>query len=175
MSIIKTERLTIRPYKPSDSKDYLALVTDQEVMLHIEEDCPTAEIARIWWDKIINGGFPGQKWAVESIEESKYIGHVLLNPYGSEGEHFELGYLVCKDEWGKGYGTEIAGAVSKYSREDLGLNRIYATVDDDHETSIKILKKTGFMFLRYDFDNDGRFSVYVLNHRKNRESTEQTV
>ena len=42
------------------------------------------------------------------------------------------------------------------------LLEIYATVDDDHQASIRVLEKAGMKFSDYEFDEQGRFSVYSI-------------
>jgi len=46
--------------------------------------------------------------------------------------------------------------------EELNLPTVYATVDDAHSASINVLEKSGMKFERFEFDDDGRFSVYTI-------------
>ena len=40
---------------------------------------------------------------------------------------------------------------------------VYATVNDDHSASIRVIEKAGMKFERFEFDDDGQFSVYSIN------------
>lgn len=76
----------------------------------------------------------------------------------------KIGYTVRKEEWGKGYATEMARALVDYSCDRMGLDEIYGTVNEGFDDSINVLKKAGMTFFRYEFDKRGRYLVYVLKH-----------
>jgi RimJ/RimL family protein N-acetyltransferase len=162
IEVFETRRLRFRPYVEKDRESYLMLVTDPDVMRHVEQGPPTPEIAKEWWQKILNRKYPGKRWCVESLSEPDFIGHAMINAYE---ESHELGYVLPKNQWGKGYATEIARALAAFSLDDMGLDHVLATVDIDHATSINVLEKTGFMFHRFDHDEKGTFSVYILRHQ----------
>lgn len=165
MSIIETQRLLLRPYEEGDREDYLALVTDPLVMRHVDEGVATEEVAEDWWHRLINGLFPsGLRWCARTTQDSRFAGHAMIN-YTRPNNACELGYILPEDMWGNGYATEISRTLTDYSRDEMGLNEIFGTVDENHEASIKVLKKTGMEFYRYDFDEDGRYLVYVLKHK----------
>jgi RimJ/RimL family protein N-acetyltransferase len=42
------------------------------------------------------------------------------------------------------------------------LREVFATVDDDHSASIRVSEKTGMKFERFEFDDDGKFSIYSI-------------
>lgn len=165
MSEIKTARLSFGPYVAKDQSDYIRLVTDPEVMRHVEGREVTAETAVVWWNRLINGLFgKGIRWCVRSLVDKRYIGHAMIN-YTRPGGACELGYILSKQEWGKGYATEIAAAIAEYSRDKMGLKEIYGTVDEGFRPSIRVLEKIGMKFCEYDYDDDGRYLVYILKHR----------
>ena len=165
MSTIRTKRLVLRAYQPQDREDYLDLVTDPEVMSHIEGGAIDRDTAGVWWHRLINGLFgKGIRWCARTVEDSRYAGHAMIN-YTRPGEACELGYILPRDEWGKGYATEIATALAEFSRDEMGLDKIYGTVDEDFAASINVLKKAGMEFFGYDHDENGRYLVYILKHR----------
>ena len=165
MSIIETKRLLLRPYEAEDKDDYLNLVTDPEVMGNIDEGVVSIETANEWWERLISRNDPakGIRWYASWIPDSRFIGHAMINQTRPE-DAWELGYILPKTEWGKDFATEIARALADYSRDEMGLNEIYGTDDEDHEPSINVLKKAGMTFSGYDFHVLGRYLVYVLKH-----------
>ncbi len=50
----------------------------------------------------------------------------------------------------------------EFAFEELSLREVFATVDDDYSASIRVLEKAGMKFERFEFDEDGRFSVYSI-------------
>jgi RimJ/RimL family protein N-acetyltransferase len=90
----------------------------------------------------------------------RYVGHAGIYPRPTKKEDWEFVYFLCRDAWGKGYATEIARRLVEFAFEELSLTQIFATVDDEHLVSIRVLKKAGMNFQNYEFDEQGRFSVY---------------
>ncbi len=161
---METERLFLKFYTVIDKADLIALFTDATVMKHVGEGVLTKAQAEEWWqklfEKLYSQGF--NIWAVFAKENLQYVGHAGIYPRPKRNEDWKLVYFLCRDTWGKGYATEIARRIIEYSFEELNLPKVYATVDDEHSTSIRVLEKAGMNFERYEFDDDGRFSVYSV-------------
>ncbi|MDH3492344.1 MAG: GNAT family N-acetyltransferase [Acidobacteriota bacterium] len=163
MSTIRTKRLLLRPYSIEDRDDYISLVTDPLVMAHIDGDVASEEVAEDWWQRLIGASSKDLRWSVRALVDGHYVGHGMIN-YSRPGNACELGYILARAEWGSGFATEIAGAMADYSRDIMKLKEIFATVDEDHPASRRVLEKVGMEFYGYDFDDVGRYLVYVLNH-----------
>ncbi|MDI7740596.1 GNAT family protein [Lysinibacillus fusiformis] len=58
----------------------------------------------------------------------------------------EIGYFIDKNEWGKGYATEVAALMIEYGFEKLGLERIYGHCMSRNSASRKVMEKLGFKF-----------------------------
>lgn len=56
-----------------------------------------------------------------------------------------LGLGVAPDQWGKGYGTEIAKSAIAYGFDTLKLKRIKACVATEHLACCRILEKAGMV------------------------------
>lgn len=162
---METERLYFRHYIESDKPDLIKLFTDAAVMKRVSEGVLTETQAETWWRKLFEKFYPQNLniWAVFAKDDSKYVGHAGIYPRPTKQEDWEFVYFLNQDNWGKGYATEIAQRVVEFGFEELDLQKVFATVADDHPTSIRILKKVGMKFERYEFDDGGRFSVYSLN------------
>jgi len=161
---IKTERLMLRKYSIGDKSDFIDLFTDRRVMKRVDEGPLPKTNAEGLWKKVLADNFKlkHHTWAVFGIEDGRNIGHALINKRLGNKEEWELGYILKEQEWRKGFATEIAKALITFSFENLNLNEVYATVDDDHFMSINVLKKAGMKFIRFEFDDQGRFSVYGI-------------
>ncbi|WP_236708014.1 GNAT family N-acetyltransferase [Brevibacillus choshinensis] len=57
-------------------------------------------------------------------------------------------YLIGRDYWGNGYANEAAAALTAYTFDMIGLDRLYAKADPRNVASLKIFKKLGFTFDR---------------------------
>jgi len=103
-------------------------------------------------------GDPFSAFAV-FLHDGTFVGHVSLHAL-QEGGTAELGYILHKQFWGKGYGTEMVEAVitqfakqlykREYKVEGVKFKEIIATVRVDNTASIKILgrffKEKGELF-----------------------------
>jgi len=72
--------------------------------------------------------------------DSKLIGACNLAVSGDEAE---IGWILHRDYWRQGYGTEMGNAMLKFGFEDLGLHRILAHCDAENIGSYKIMEKIG--------------------------------
>jgi RimJ/RimL family protein N-acetyltransferase len=58
----------------------------------------------------------------------------------------DLGYVIRRDSWSRGYATEVAGLLVRFGFEHLGLRRITATCDPDNHASARVLEKAGLAY-----------------------------
>jgi len=161
---ISTRRLLLRNYSGDERDGFIALFTDPTVMKHVDNGAMELSWAEKFWEKVVSGNTaPRQEIrAVVIPENGKYIGNVSIveSPY-QPGE-LEIGFVLHKEFWGNGYATEIADSLIEYCFKTLCEKKVFATVDDDNYASINVLKKSGMKFLRYEFDDRGRFSIYSI-------------
>ena len=88
------------------------------------------------------------RWAVVDKTSGEIIGDAglkreleLTKELKIQGKITEFAYLLKKEHWGKGLGTEIALAVRDYAFTNLGLSKVYCLVKTDNVASIKVAKK----------------------------------
>lgn len=164
---METERLVLQRYAEIDKTDFINLFTDAAVMKYVDKGVLTIEQAEAFWSKLFEKLYP-QKfniWAVFTKEYSRYIGHAGIYPRQTRKEDWEFVYFLRTTAWGKGYATEIARRIIEFGFEELELPEVFATVDDEHLASIRVLEKAGMVFQNYEFDEQGRFSVYSARNR----------
>lgn len=171
MKNIETKRLFFRTYAEEDKEKFTDLFTDKRVMKRVDEGISSRENAEKVWNKIREDFYPRgirSIWAVFRKGNSEYIGHATIIPMGSKNDDWEIGFILKQNKWGKGFGTEIAERLIEFSSKKLNLAEVYATVDDENIAAINVLKKTGMKFDRYEFDKQGRFSVYSISQNTER-------
>lgn len=168
--MFETERLIIRKYEKHESEHCIALFTDAVVMKNVDRGVLSTDAAEKLWNKLINEMYPGgcdTIYAVFRKEDGIYVGHASIRPRPEKPEDWEIGYILSMEHWGLGYATEIAECLIRFGFEEIGLREIFATIDDDNLNSIKVAKKIGMSFNRYEFDEGGRFSVYSISLDQN--------
>ena len=164
MKILETERLIFRLYEEKDKADFIHLFTDESVMKYVGDGVMSIEQAEAFWKKLFETLYPQgyNIWAVFIKEDSRYIGHAGIYERPTKNEDWEFVYFLNPAFWGKGYATEVARRIIDYGFDELQLPEVFATVDDVHSASIRVLEKAGMKFERFEFDEEGKFSVYSL-------------
>lgn len=79
-------------------------------------------------------------WVIVESVSDRAIGGVSCK---LNGEAAEIGYLLNRSHWGKGYATKAAGAVLLWLKSNPAITRIWATCDTENLASIRVLEKLG--------------------------------
>jgi ribosomal-protein-alanine N-acetyltransferase len=74
----------------------------------------------------------------------KIIGTAIIFNFDQEAKHAEIGYVLHKNYWGKGYGTEIVALMSDFAFNSLNLHKLNARVVDANIASIRVLENNGY-------------------------------
>lgn len=78
------------------------------------------------------------------LKEDEHIGGSSVYLEQNDGETVgELGWIMNKEYWGKGYMTEAARAVMNFSLEKLGLKKLIAHCDIRNKASARVMEKIG--------------------------------
>lgn len=162
---LETERLILQQYSLSDKENFIELFTDELVMKQVDKAVLTLEKAEELWKKLTEDFYPrglDTIYAVFTKKDERFIGNASIRPRPEKKEDWEIGYILRSDEWGKGFATEIAKRLIAFGFDKLNLPEIFATIDDDNLGSIKVAEKAGMSFSHYEYDEQGRFSVYSI-------------
>lgn len=163
--MLETERLSLKLYSAAEKNEFVALMTDEMVMKHVDLGVFSKEKAENLWRKLHKEFYPqGKKtiYAVFAKDDDRYIGHAALRPRPEKPLDWEISYILKKEEWGKGLATEIACGLINFGFTVKKLTEVFATIDDDNWPSIKVAQKAGMSFSHYEYDEQGRFSVYAI-------------
>ena len=142
---LHTDRLVLRPQSILDMEDSFVYCSDPENTRYMlgmpdhtrEENLDFLMRAEAEWKK----------------EEPRYFefsmvldGHVIGGLdvcREEEADTFSMGWIVNKNYWGQGYGTEAALAVKDFAVKALGARKLIARCDSRNEASICVMKKLG--------------------------------
>ena len=147
--VLKTERLTLRPWRESDAKDLYRYAKDERVG-PIAGWPPHKSVEESL--EVIQTVF-SQEWvfAVTLKEEDLAIGCVGLilgenSNFSINDDEGEISYWICVPFWGKGYIPEAIREVLRYGFEDLKLTNIWCGYFDGNEKSKRAQEKCGFRY-----------------------------
>ncbi|WP_037606134.1 GNAT family N-acetyltransferase [Streptacidiphilus rugosus] len=154
---LRTERLRLEPYRPTDEDDFVALFQDVRVARWMGDGLVQSEAEdRALFGRIFSKVYAGQLFDVWAVrEEGRFVGHAELKPTPAVAGGQELVYALSPDVWGRGLGTELANAVVDHGFAALGLAEVYATVAAPNRASLALLAGIGFVHLRDIEEEDG--------------------
>lgn len=145
--ILTTERLVLRDLRPSDAEQVFAMRSDPLVMEYVNRPLArTIEDATALIDLIttVVAANDAVQWAITVKSDDSLIGLIGFWRMVKEHHYAELGYMLSRDHWGKGYMSEAIGAVMPFGFNTLGFHRVEAITRPENVASIRALEKNGF-------------------------------
>jgi len=164
-SILQGEKVRLRPVEERDLPQFVRWLADPELTRWLAAigSPPTLEEEYEWWhDK--RSDPDSVLWAIETLD-GRLVGTTELR-LALRAERAELGIAIHdKTWWGKGLGTDAVRLVVDYAFEELNLNRVELTTDEDNARAIRCYEKVGFVregLLRKHRLVEGRFGNTVV-------------
>ncbi len=145
--VLKTERLTLRPWRQTDLDDFYEYASvdgvgqmagfvphknkavSQEILNHFIENKKT--FALEYQGKVIGS------LGIEKYREDRF-------PEFDRQAGREIGYVLSKDYWGKGLMPEAVREVIRYLFEDVGVDFILCAHFLSNRQSARVQEKCGF-------------------------------
>ena len=151
MTVLKTERLSLRQLNVDDGQFILKLLNEPSFLRYIgDKKVRNLEDARNY---ISNGPVASYErngfglYLVELKESHTPIG-ICGFLKREELPDPDIGFAFLPEFWSKGFAFEAAAALLQDGRERLELQRILAITSLDNDASIKLLQRLGFSFDR---------------------------
>lgn len=146
--VLTTERLVLRELRPSDIQQVFAMRSDPLVMRHVNRPLATTiEEASALIDLItsMTAANDAVQWAITVKGDDTFIGLIGFWRIVKEHHYGELGYMLAREQWGRGYISEAIGALVPFGFDTLGFHRIEAITRPENLASIRALEKNGFV------------------------------
>lgn len=143
--ILETERLYMREMKQDDFDALSRILQDEETMYAYNGAFNDAETQE-WLDRQIGRyrryGFG--LWAVILKENGEMIGQcgVTVQPW-KDKEVLEVGYLLRRDCWHKGFATEAAQACRDHAFDRLNADEVCSIIRDTNTASQRVAQRNG--------------------------------
>jgi len=167
MRVLETEHLLSRHFEPGDLDALFALYSDAEIRRYIPEGMLTVEETREELEWYLQGhpDYPELGlWATILKDTDRFIGRCGLLPWTIDGRaEVEVAYLIDKDYWGQGLGTEAAQGILDYGFNKLNMPRLICLIDAENLASIRVAQKIGMTFEKEGKDDKGPFLLYARN------------
>jgi len=136
---LETERLILRIFNENDTEDAYEYLSDKIVMEYIEPIMTYKKVISF----IKKAGIKNNLiLAIELKNSGKLIGHLVFHEYGNKNV-YELGWIINKNFWNKGYAKEASIEIIKYGFETLKLEKIIGETEKENIKSIVLFEKLG--------------------------------
>lgn len=142
-----TPRLVVRPVIEQDLADLLVVNGDNEVTRYLPyATWAGMEDANAWLARMQAAQATGAalQWAVVERSSNTVVGACLLFQYDALSARAELGYVLGRPWWSRGYMHEALVALLDSAFHTLALRRIEAEVDPRNLASGALLRSLGF-------------------------------
>jgi ribosomal-protein-alanine N-acetyltransferase len=161
--MIETERLFLRKPRLDDAADLAVAYADPETMRFMGDGSTATreqveqEIRR-WLERWEGWGL--SLCSLERREDGRIVGRagfLLWDPETWEipGDETELGWLLVREHWGRGYATEAALALRDWAFEERGLRRLISLISHENVRSLRVAERIGERYER-DIEIDGK-------------------
>ena len=94
--------MKIRKFEDSDLEDLYSTLSDPEVMKYIEDPYSMEQVKEFLADV---GTCDDPRVFAAEDDAGNYVGYVIYHEY--DDDSMELGWLLNKSEWGKGYACRL--------------------------------------------------------------------
>lgn len=145
--LLRTARLTLRPLREGDAVTLFRIFSDPEATRYwsappwSNTSDADAYIARDL--KAMSEG-TYLRLGVERQSDGELIGNCTLFNLVLQSRRAEVGYILDRTAWGRGYMLEAVTALLDFGFTELDLNRVEADIDPRNTASEKLLLRLGF-------------------------------
>lgn len=142
---IVTDRLVLERARPAHAEDvFEAYARDPEVTrLLLWTPHATVEETRAFLEEKEEEWEAGEgfRWAIRERDgPGPVVGMIGIHPGGGLDQ---LGFVLARERWGRGYVTEALRAVLAEASGRLGMPEVRATVHPENHGSMRVMEKAG--------------------------------
>ncbi|MGX7828532.1 GNAT family N-acetyltransferase [Actinokineospora sp. 24-640] len=146
--LIKSERLTLRPWRGDDDAAAWAIYGHAEVAGWLSPDLePVPDLAAM---RLLLGRWiaeeplpaPTGRWAIERDSDGQVIGGALLLPLPPGDEDLRIAWHLRPDAWGKDYSGECAFALASWAFSQ-DVDEVFAVVRPDNTHAATAARRNG--------------------------------
>lgn len=144
---LTTPRLVLRALRVDDAVALFDIFRDDETMRYWSTPphsalAVTLKMVTEIITRNISGA--GMEWAITTAGSDVAIGKIGHWQWQRKHSRSEVGFILRRDQWRRGLGTEALRAVVAYGFATLGLNSVEAQLDAANTASARTLERVGF-------------------------------
>ncbi len=144
---IETERLLLREFRADDESGIHTYASDPEVVRLMIWGPNTPEQTRTFLQTVLKAQ---EEWprafvglAIELKGDGRMIGSIGLRVKDEHNRAADIGYVLARSYWDRGYMTEAGRAILDVAFREIDLHRVWATCDPRNRASYRVMEKLG--------------------------------
>ena len=153
--LFETEHLAIRKFQIADTQTLYEIHQEAEVKKWIPNESyagpEEAQKAIAFFTDCVNAKGLPYVLAVECKATGDLIGDTGVNEVEGKPGEVEIGYVISGKHGGKGFATELLGAMTDFVVSNLGMHVLYGRVMRGNDASVRVLEKNGYIFETEEF------------------------
>jgi RimJ/RimL family protein N-acetyltransferase len=142
-----TPRLRLRPLFEGDAPALLAIYGDEQVIRHASDPAfshPGMVLEMLSSVGRLLAEGASFEWGIETRHDGTLVGTCGLHSFAEPQAAAEIGAMLARFAWGRGYMTEALGPVIDHARQTLGLRLLRADIDAENVRSLALFRRLGF-------------------------------
>ena len=148
--VLETNRLILRPFTEEDAQAVFDnWASDDEVTKYLTWPTHQCVEHSLGFVKYCVQGYKEPstyQWGIELKDTHELIGNISVVDIIDSVDSLELGWVIGRRWWGKGYMPEAAKQVVDFLFDEVGANRIAAGHDRNNPKSGRVMQKIGMTF-----------------------------
>ena len=153
--IFETEHLRVRAFEIADAdrlyKNHLDSDMEKWFPNECYEDLDETRGAIGFYVDCVNKNKLPFVLAAELKETGELIGDTGISEVEGKPGEVEIGYVICRENRGRGYATELVKAMSDFAVSAFQIHTIYGRVIKGNAASVRVLEKSGYSFVEEEF------------------------
>jgi [ribosomal protein S5]-alanine N-acetyltransferase len=141
--ILKSSRLILRAIRADDHDHLMAMSQDPEIVKHLHEG--PAPSAGVVWQRMCMalGQWALRGYGMMAVDDSDgFVGRLgVYHPYDAPDP--QIGYILCKRGWRRGYATEGVGLILDWMFRTHRPRRIISEIARENVASARVASKLG--------------------------------
>lgn len=169
---IRTRRLTLRTWQPTDAAAALEIYRAPEVarwlapaMDAVGDLYAMRTVLDSWAAQCRSVDLPQGRWAVQESVTGAVIGGVSLLPLPPGCTDLEIGWQIAPRFWGSGYGGEAGHGVAHQAFESGAAAELFAVVRPGNKRGIATARRVGMEWVG---ETDKYYSMTLQIYRLTR-------
>jgi RimJ/RimL family protein N-acetyltransferase len=142
-----SERVRLVPLAEQHLDDLAGLFDDPDVLRFTRLPVPPPPgFAASWLERYESGRRDGTREAFAALDEAgRFVGLALAPEIDREGRELELGYIVAPAARGRGVGTAMLAALTRWALQDVQALRVYLIIDVENAASERVAERCGYV------------------------------